>query len=335
MGIKVRIGSESMQFLLQAVPPLEEELHGESLILDFSFDSRDLDSGSILVAESKWKSMAVVWLCSTTDYRAAHPLEWEPEVTLRDTAFIRIRARAACLVVIVPVCNSIHHRSPSRTGMNSVTTGGQNTHKKTHRNSWLSNLPVLQPAMFVKFSRAVVLGIAYMMLASYTEDLLSVSRYFAGIERTSYKYFSGKPGTSITVDCQTCFCQKNGVRQFIPEHCFSHRLTGDRDAASRHYVIDLAEANVVIEISAQTEGLIMMFSRVSILFGMLVFAAFVSANPLVSKPGTRFGPCNNCICTESGEIACTNVACPPNRRRLDSTETAVQEEYCRCHSGAS
>ncbi|KAJ6526024.1 hypothetical protein B0H19DRAFT_1385786 [Mycena capillaripes] len=55
-----------------------------------------------------------------------------------------------------------------------------------------------------------------------------------------------------------------------------------------------------------------MFSRVSILFGMLIFAAFVSANPAVSIPGTRFGPCNNCICTKGGEIACTNVACPPS-----------------------
>ncbi|KAJ6592349.1 hypothetical protein B0H19DRAFT_2174 [Mycena capillaripes] len=54
-----------------------------------------------------------------------------------------------------------------------------------------------------------------------------------------------------------------------------------------------------------------MLIRLSILLGMLSFAAFISANPLTCIPGTRSGPCNNCICTESGEIACTNVACPP------------------------
>ncbi|KAJ7289643.1 hypothetical protein C8J57DRAFT_433514 [Mycena rebaudengoi] len=54
-----------------------------------------------------------------------------------------------------------------------------------------------------------------------------------------------------------------------------------------------------------------MFIRVSTLFGMLIVTAFVSAHPFKCIPGTRSGPCNNCICTESGEIACTNVACPP------------------------
>ncbi|KAJ6467795.1 hypothetical protein C8R45DRAFT_1079167 [Mycena sanguinolenta] len=43
--------------------------------------------------------------------------------------------------------------------------------------------------MFVKFSRAVIFSIACIMLASYTE---------------------GKPGTSTTVNCQTCVCQEDG-----------------------------------------------------------------------------------------------------------------------------
>ncbi|KAJ7266078.1 hypothetical protein C8J57DRAFT_1229485 [Mycena rebaudengoi] len=61
-----------------------------------------------------------------------------------------------------------------------------------------------------------------------------------------------------------------------------------------------------------------MFIKVSALLGLLITAAFVSANPISPFkciPGTRFGRCNNCICTKNGEIACTNVFWPHNTAR--------------------
>ncbi|KAJ6465444.1 hypothetical protein C8R45DRAFT_495950 [Mycena sanguinolenta] len=76
--------------------------------------------------------------------------------------------------------------------------------------------------MFVKFSRAVVLAIVGIMLASFTEaspmptavtthlpttceSIFCRNRYLGNPH-----YFSGTPGTSITVNCQTCVCQENG-----------------------------------------------------------------------------------------------------------------------------
>ncbi|KAJ7482631.1 hypothetical protein FB451DRAFT_1235762 [Mycena latifolia] len=56
--------------------------------------------------------------------------------------------------------------------------------------------------MFVKFSRAVVLGIACIMLASCTEA--------SPMPAPVATYGPPKPGTSTTVNCQTCVCQENG-----------------------------------------------------------------------------------------------------------------------------
>ncbi|KAJ7265754.1 hypothetical protein C8J57DRAFT_1229980 [Mycena rebaudengoi] len=38
-------------------------------------------------------------------------------------------------------------------------------------------------------------------------------------------------------------------------------------------------------------------------------------SPFKCIPGTRFGRCDNCICTKNGEIACTNVFWPHNTAR--------------------
>ncbi|KAJ7482581.1 hypothetical protein FB451DRAFT_1235672 [Mycena latifolia] len=56
--------------------------------------------------------------------------------------------------------------------------------------------------MFVKFSRSVVLGIACIMLASCTEA--------SPMPAPVAIYRPTKPGTSTTVNCQTCVCQENG-----------------------------------------------------------------------------------------------------------------------------
>ncbi|KAJ6596123.1 hypothetical protein DFH09DRAFT_1134161 [Mycena vulgaris] len=56
--------------------------------------------------------------------------------------------------------------------------------------------------MFIKFSRAFVLGITWIALSLHTEA--------SPMPTPVASYRPTKPGTSFTVNCQTCVCQENG-----------------------------------------------------------------------------------------------------------------------------